>query len=262
MLMELDSRYEYTESSLQRMRRILHMRLRVEIDKDGTSPNPQVAIWRGQHQCVSEDFVHDEPAPTSERCGEIIIKHQLDGDRGHFSVLNQAFIKLNCGGFPHSVIAQITRHQNSNFLVQSNRYTGKRFVQVAMGERMVDEVFYFRDLGRYVDRNGSRYEYTEEMRRQDIEDCATACEKYADRVLGGMSEEHARDCIPYNFRQHFTISGTLEAMWHWLDQRSKKDAQHEIQILAQMAMGCLDIWTPELSAWYRANRWGKARLAP
>lgn len=236
--------------------------LRVLIDKDASSPNPQAAIWRGQHQCVIEGFAPDDPTPDSQRCGEIVIKHQLAGDRGHFSVLNKAFVSFNCAGFPHSVIAQITRHRDSAFLVQSNRYTGQRFVDVANGKATVESVFYFRIPGVYFDRAGNKYEYTEAMRLEDIADCAKACSKYADLIAVGMSEEHARDVISYNFRQNFSISSTLEATWHWLDQRSKKDSQLEIQILASMVMQELEAWAPELSAWYRNNRWGKARLAP
>lgn len=233
----------------------------VELDKDGSSPNPQVSIWKGQHMCVAEDW-EKVSIPSPESCGEIIIKHQLAGDRGHYSVLKMASVKFNCYNFPHSVVAQITRHADSNFLVQSNRYTGERFVDASAGLESVEEVFYLRPVGAYRDRDGSSFFYTQEDRREDLDLIKIVCSRYAKRVNQGCPYEMARSIIPYDFRQNFTISGTLEATWHWLDQRSAKCSQLEIQSLAELIMTELDKWTPELSTWYKKNRYAKARLAP
>lgn len=236
---------------------------KVVLDTDGSSPNPQVAIWRGQHQCVIEGFSPDDPAPSPQRCGEIVVKHQLAGDRGHYSVLDQAFIKLDCQGFPHSVISQITRHRDSAFLVQSSRYTGQRFIDVAEGRMKVEDAFYFRPLGPYTDREGKRYEYKEWMLSNDRQRCKAACAAYAAYVqFEGFSEEHARDVIPYNFRQNFAIACTLKNFFHALDQRSKRDSQLEIQSWAEMAIAAAHPWATELIDWYKSHRWAKARLAP
>lgn len=237
-------------------------RFKVAVDTEGTSKGIQTAIWRGQHQCVSETFAHTTTPPSESRCGEIVVKHQLEGDRGHYSVLNMAFVKLNCTGFPHSVVAQITRHRDSAFLVQSNRYTGDRFVQVAQGEREVEDVFYLRPVGIYRDRDGNKFEYSLDERAQDYQLIKLSCLNYASKIERGCPYEMARSLIPYDFRQDFTIAGTVESLWHWLDQRSKKDSQLEIQVLAQMALDAVDPLMPELTTWYRENRYGRARLAP
>lgn len=234
---------------------------KVELDKNASSPNPQVSIWQGGHMCVAEDY-EDGLLHESSLCGRGIIKHQLAGDRGHYSCLKFGFVKFNCLGFPHSVVAQITRHQDSGFLVQSLRYTGERFVDVAEGKRSVESVFYLRPTGKYRDREGRTFEYTEELRQQDFELIKAACDRYAERVADGCPYEMARGIIPYDFRQDFAMAGTLEACWHWLDQRSAKCAQLEIQKLAELVMLELDAFTPELSQWYRENRYGRARLAP
>jgi len=139
------------------MQLIKDPRFQVVIDKDASSPNPQVAIWKGQHRCVAEKFLPGDSTPSPERCGEIIIKHQLAGDRGHYSVLRSAFVKFHCLGFPHSVVSQVTRHQDSAFLVQSMRYTGKRVVDCSDSNIPLEDVFYFRPAGSYSDRQGSKY---------------------------------------------------------------------------------------------------------
>lgn len=237
-------------------------RFRVEVDYDATSPNPQQAIWRGQHTCVSEHFAFDEQTPTPQRCGEVIIKHQLAGDRGHFSVLRKAFISFCCAGFPHSMVAQITRHQDSGFLVQSNRYTGKRFIWVAEGKLEVEDVFYFRPVGNYRDRAGNSYYFSEENRQAKINRCLELCKEYALEISSHCPYEMSRENMPYNFRQNFDISGDLQSVWHWMDQRSKADSELEIQTFSHMIMDKLHNWCPELASWYRSNRYGKAKLAP
>lgn len=231
---------------------------KVEIDIDASSPYPEKAIWKGQHQCVSEKSEFKEVL-SSEQCSEIIIKHQMIPE--HFSVLNFAFVKFNCTGFPHSVVAQITRHRDTAFLVESNRYTGDRFVEVAKGNIPVEQAFYWREEGKHSSRNGF-YQRSENQNQRRKEVIIEACELYADEIAAGVPYEDARGILPYDFRQNFTMAGTLEATFHWLDQRSKADSQYEIRCLAELAMDCLDNWVPGLATWYRKNRWGRARLAP
>lgn len=235
---------------------------KIILDRDASSPSPQIAIWRGQHQCVSEGFAAEQKAPTADRCGEVVIKHQLGSDRGHYSVLDMAYAKFDCKGFPHSVVSQITRHHQSHFLVQSGRYTGDRFSKCALNQIEVEEVFYARPVGIYRDRLGNKFEYTESDREADLGKCWLACRDYQAKVEAGCPYEMARDMIPYCFRQNFTFSGTLRKIFHLLDQRSKADAQLEIQILSQMVIDALTEWSPELANWYKGDRYGKARLAP
>jgi thymidylate synthase (FAD) len=234
---------------------------RVEIDRNGSSAAPAPGIWYGQHTCVAEGFSLDDPLPKDPERG--ILNNALKSEHSpHFSVLRYGYLVLHCGGFPHSVMCQLTRHQDSAHLVQSGRYTGKRFVKVARRELPVDAAFYFRPLGIYQDRQGKRYEYTDGDRAYDRANCLTACELYADRLERGWAEEHARDQLPYNFRQNFAIAGDLQAVLHWMDQRSKADSQLEIHSLAAKAMKRVIEFVPQIGQWYKDKRYGKARLAP
>lgn len=231
---------------------------RVEIDRHASSPGPEIGIWHGQHTCVAEGFSLDDAPPKEP--GNAIVKHQLKVE--HYSVLRFAYLVLHCSGFSHAVMTQIARHQDAAHLVQSGRYTGARFIKIANGEAPIESGFYFRPLGTYQDRGGHRYEYTEKDLEQDrVESLKSAC-LYADRISRGWAEEHARDGLRYNFRQNFAIAGDLQAVFHWLDQRSKADSQLEIQSLAAMAMERVIEFSPTLGTWYKESRYGKARLAP
>ncbi len=59
-------------------------RFRVEVI--AKTPNPQQVIYAAMHQDYSENFVYDEKEkwPAEEKCGEIIVKRLLAGNRGHY----------------------------------------------------------------------------------------------------------------------------------------------------------------------------------
>ena len=247
------------------------LQFRVNVCPLGTSPYIQQAIWDGQHICVTdnpEDYYDDNFYPhrsslklSHEEAGNAIIKHQLNVE--HYSVLNFAFVKFNVYGFPHSVLQQVTRHRDSAFLVSSMRYTGEKFIEVSRRQLDVRKAFYVRPPGKYRDRTGRQIEWTKDDVVKEYAKCERACDEYAHLVVDRNSPyEHAREFLPFNYRQPFTIAGTVEALFHWLDQRSKKDSEREIQILARMCLDEFITVAPELGNWYQENRWSKARLAP
>lgn len=235
----------------------------VSIDRAASSPYPEIGIWNAQHICVAESRSSEDTAPANP--GKSVVKHQLEGGKGHYSVAAAAFAKINCFGFPHDAIVQLRTHHTSGsdvrFLVQSNRYTSQRFLDVAVGKLNPEAVFYSRPMGKYRSRNGF-YEQTNLKRTIYYNQCVESCEAYARLIEKGDPPEEARRVLAQGIRQDFTIMSTLKGHWHWLDQRSKADAQLEITALAEMVQAQLEQWAPTLSAWYKDNRWGKAILAP
>jgi len=229
------------------------------------TPNPQQCIYAGMHQDYSEDFVADsiQQWPNEKKSGELCVKYLLMGERGHYGPLEHAQIVLNVGWFPHSVMQQARTHRvGVSFDVQSLRYTSQRIVDVTLKKRPIEEVFYLRPVGKYRDRQGKHYSYTEEMRKMDLSRCFDAAGHYAYQLRQGMAEEQARGLIPFDIRQHFVVSFTLRAFLHFLDLRAKADAQDEIRALCGLMWPHLQQWTPEIAAWYHKTRWAKARLAP
>lgn len=171
-------------------------------------------------------------------------------------------IILNCGYFPHSVMQQATRHRHMSFDVQSGRYSGERIVDAADGNIDIEDIFYLRPVGYYTNREGKKYYYSQEQREDDLKWCLEASKRYAIKILEGMSEEHARGIIPFDFRQHFVVSCNVRSVLHFLDLRSKKDAQLEIQQLCDLIFPHIEEWTPAIAKWYKENRLHKAKLAP
>lgn len=236
-----------------------------KVDIIAKTANPQQVIYSALHQDYSEDYIYEriDKIPTEKECGEIAVKRLLDGNRGHFGSLEHPQITFGCGYFPHSVMQQARTHRvNISFDVQSMRYSGNRIIDVVDGKRKLEDVFYLRPVGDYSDRQGGKYYYSPEQRDLHLEYCLEACKVYKQNIESGMSEEHARGLIPFDFRQNFVVSFNLRSLLHFLDLRFKKDAQLEIQKLSELMWGHTKEWVPEISEWYEKNRLGKARLAP
>ncbi len=103
----------------------------------------------------------------------------------------------------------------------SFRYTGQRIIDVADGQRDVEDVFYLRPVGHYDNRQGKKYFYSDDQRNEDKEWCLAACERYRQRINEGLAEEHARSLIPFDARQHFVMSCNVRSLMHLLDLRWK-----------------------------------------
>ena len=227
--------------------------------------NVQELIYLAMHQCYSEQCVADEVVGgnfkrwSESDYGEAIVKHILP--YGHFGPLEEGHqFMFSVGGAVHSLVMQLRTHRTGiSFDVQSGRYTGKRFVDVANGKRDVEEVFYFRPIGFYRDRKGKNYEYTHQQREVDKTNCAYACRIYRDKINAGYAEEHARDMLPQNFRQAFTFSANLRTLLHLDSMRNKGDAQMEVQVLMKHINNILTDQAPEVMGWW--NNKSKRLLA-
>jgi thymidylate synthase (FAD) len=227
--------------------------------------NPQQTIYAAMHQDYAEEFVAHtrETFPGEDEAGDLVIKYLLGGNRGHFGPIEHPQIVLNVGWFPHSCMQQIRTHRvGISFDVQSFRYTGTRILGVASGEIEVDEVFYLRPLGLYTNRQGKKYEYTAEQRAEDQQWCLDGAKLYAKRIHEGCSEEHARSLIPFDVRQHWVMSANVRSLMHLMDLRAKDDAQLEAQQMCELIWPHFEAWVPAIAAWYKKNRWAKARLSP
>jgi thymidylate synthase (FAD) len=225
---------------------------------------PQQLIWLAAHQDYSAFpvFLENIPHRDERHYGERVIQMLLAGGKGHFGCLEHPQITLNCCFYPHSVVMQARTHRiGISFDVQSFRYTSESVLKIETDEDL-EKAFYFRPVGFYQDRFGKTYEYTQQQRERDLLATAIAVERYSDKIGEGVSEEHARDCLPSNYRQHFVVSFNARSLFHFLDLRGKADAQLEIQWLAEDILKCAQYWMPEVTQWYIDKRWRKAKLAP
>ncbi|HEY9626373.1 MAG TPA: FAD-dependent thymidylate synthase [Coleofasciculaceae cyanobacterium] len=193
--------------------------------------------------------------PKPKPNGRKLMAHPVKVAHVEFLGLQTTY-DLEVAGQWHNFVA------NGVVVHNSFRYTGSRITDVIEGKRDVEEVFYLRPLGAYTDRQGKRYEYTEDIRQQDVEWCLAACKRYQERIHQGFSEEHARGIIPFDVRQHWVMSANVRSLMHLLDLRWKLDAQLEAQQLCELIWNSFEKWTPAIAQWYESNRAKKARLAP
>jgi len=240
------------------------------------TPSPQKIVYAAMRQDYSSEFIHDElgrdffslfahfenESISESSAGALIVKHLLNSNRGHYGPFEHPQIVLNFGFFPHCTMQQIRTHRNVSFDVQSGRYTSESIIKAAKGEIEIEKVFYLRPVGEYCDRQGKKYTYTAGQRAEDLGVCRDAALRYADRMAGGMAEEHARGVIPFDVRQHWVMSGNARAIMHLLDIRGKFDVQPETRVMTEMMFEKFQPWMPEVAEWYEKARWRKGVLAP
>lgn len=261
--------------------------------------NPQIQCYADMHQCYGSNMVYEELFPenlsgfslenpsgfpienpvgfsdpmnpgkplTEEVAGLRVVNRCLK--QGHWGVIESPQISFSVGYFPHSVMQQARTHRiGVHFGVQSGRYTSENILKLAntptedLNMGCVEKVFYLRPVGFYTDRKGCKYEYSGDERRGDLKYCYEASLRYADKISRGFSEEHARGLLPFDIRQHFTVTFNIRSLFHFLDMRSPKDAQLEIRWLCDLMWPHVKEWIPEISAHYEKTRWGKNKLAP
>jgi thymidylate synthase (FAD) len=73
-------------------------KFRVEVI--AATPNPQQLVWAAMHQDYSEDFVIDsrDRFPEESKAGELIVKHLLVGNRGHYGCYDEETeVLTSCG---------------------------------------------------------------------------------------------------------------------------------------------------------------------
>jgi thymidylate synthase (FAD) len=225
------------------------------------TPSPQTLVYLALHTDYSEEF-----APTTElpedKCGSIAASRLLKNNRGHYGPLEHPQLSLLLRA-DHNTIMQLRTHRvGCSFDVQSMRYTGERLIKLTEGELKVDEVFYVRPPGRYHDRQGDPYDWTEEQYEEQLTHSMASALEYAALRGQGVSEEQARFAISTNYYQNAMVSGSLRFWLHLLDVRSKADAQLEIRDLMELIADEVQAWCPEIYAWYASTRLGKALLAP
>jgi thymidylate synthase (FAD) len=83
------------------------------VDVIAATANPQQVVWAAMHQDYSEHYVWEsrEQWPDEQRCGELIVKHLLAGERGHYGPIEHPQITFNVGYFPHSMMQQVRTHR-------------------------------------------------------------------------------------------------------------------------------------------------------
>jgi thymidylate synthase (FAD) len=226
-------------------------------------PIPEQVVYQAAKNDYSEIPIHHQDIPPPSECGKWIVEQLLKNDRGHWGPLEHPSITLSTSGFVHNVMVQARTHRvGISFDVQSQRYTGRRVLGVADRAIPVDDVFYIRPPGYYANRKGKKYEWTQADYDSEIEHIYESCVRYAERYRNRMSEEHIRDYLPQCIRQNFVISFNLRSALHFMDLRSKLDAQLEIQALCERIVPHLKAWAPNVWEYYEEKRLHRAKLSP
>lgn len=236
---------------------------RLQVVKIGAYDNTEQVVYLAGKGDYSEVPVHELTTPSSNDCGEWIVEQLLANDRGHWGPLEHPGITFSVSGYVHSVMVQARTHRvGISFDVQSQRYTGKRVLKVADGSIPIEDVFYCRPPGFYTNRKGKKYEWTETDYEDQMDWYMKGARRYSALYEQGMTEEDIRNNLPQGIRQNFVVSFNLRSVLHFLDLRSKLDAQLEIQALCEQMTPHLKQWAPNVWGYYEEKRLHRAKLSP
>jgi thymidylate synthase (FAD) len=253
------------------------------------TPNPNFTVLMARKQDYSAEFVgtrlrEDSDMPllvdcktaqtyTHESAGLENVEKLLAGGRGHLGPFEHPSLTLNLGYYPHSVINHLRTHRLLSFDCQSFRYTGTHIFK--LGEALhsnklefdaaianANRIFYVRPPGTYTGRYGTKFIETEDSYRNELALALESARHYYLRVSDGCAMEQARGSLPFDFRQHFVISGNARSWLHLFDVRIKPDVQLEAQHAVYQCWLKFKSWMPELAEWYESKRLMKALLGP
>jgi thymidylate synthase (FAD) len=223
---------------------------------------PGKATYKKMHQCYSDLPILDTTM-TDEKAESVCVERLLNGNRGHFSPYEAASITMVCAYLPHSALQQLLRSRiGVSPAVQSFRYTSNQIINAATGVIPLEQLIYLRPTGEYHDREAGVYSYTDKTRAEDLAVVDFMVEHVAKRIAEGMPEEQARGMLPFDYRQHASITFNARSLMGFFDRRGKKDAQLEVQILSGLFFSVFSEWMPQTAEWYKKHRLGKAILAP
>lgn len=224
---------------------------------------PEKLCYLAMHNCYSEKSYSDDIIifDHAERYGELVVKHLLKGNKGHYGILEHPTLTISLENIPHNTMQQLRTHRMASFACQSMRYTGERILQC---ETLADveKVIYICPVGTYKDRQGNYYEFTEENRQNLLQRALISVIHYRNDVNKGMPFERARGMLPFDYRQNVFVTANLRSWMHILDLRYKQDAQLEIQYAMQLCLEILQQWAPSVMDWYIKSRLGRCILAP
>lgn len=242
---------------------LLELDSRLQVVKLQCYPIPEQVIYQAAKCDYSETPIHEQEIPSPAKCGEWIVERLLSNDKGHWGPLEHPAITFSVSGYVHNVPMQLRTHRvGVSFDVQSQRYTGKRVVEIANNKINPEDVFYVRPPGYYTNRYGKKYEWTLADYNDELDFIYEGCKRYAAKYEKGMCEEHIRDYLAQAIRQNFVVSFNLRSVLHIMDLRSKLDAQLEIQALCEQIAPHLQQWAPNVWQYYEEKRLHKARLSP
>lgn len=215
--------------------------------------NPQSVVYDALHTCHDK---FDVSRMEDERAGIIVVNRLLSGNKGHWSCLEFPSVVFGVEGYSISAVAQARTHRHLSFAVRSYR------IPIAKVDNpRPQDYFLYRKPGTHRTRDGI-YRSTEEDYVSTTRYLRQVLALYWKRIEDGLPAEHAREVLPSCTRQDMQIGGNLRAFLHFLDLRSKANAQSEIGHMSQCIYELLSRWSPEIMKWYTEHRFKKGILAP
>jgi thymidylate synthase (FAD) len=192
-------------------------------------------------------------------------------DHGHYGPFEHPQITFHVKDVSRSLMAQLTRHRNATYDVQSMRYVNLTGITPEPGEGFV----VIPELGN-AELHGRNAEIAEDIRaemsdeeiaferenvyREALEQSVSAYERL---LRLGTAPENARMVLPIGTTVNIVFSLNARSLMHVADMRAAADAQWEIREMTEAVLDKAEAWCPITFDHYREELQDrKNRLAP
>lgn len=180
--------------------------------------------------------------------------------RGHFGVWEHPTITFAVEGISRVTMAQLTRHRQVSFDVQSMRYAdfSSKDDPVSIPASIERDEHITRETG-MVEMEGVDDDYVDDSFNELVDGCF---DWYERMVEHGMPKEDARFVLPLGTKVNLSCTMNARTFMHIEDMRGKGggDAQWEIRELTEMMRSEFEEWCPMTASIYDDR--GPNALAP
>ena len=189
---------------------------------------------------------------TLEEKKRTLIEHLLRS--GHYGPFEHPQITLAIKGVSRVTMAQITRHRQLTFDIQSMRYIDfSEGGDAVVPKSLVDDEHFTRGEGEVEVENR---EYWMEKYREEVESIMGT---YEAMIEDGVPAEDARYLLPLGTCVNMTVSGNARTWMHILNIRGKANVQWETREMAEQIEKEMKCWMP---ATFDAYDYKKQTLSP
>lgn len=178
--------------------------------------------------------------------------------RGHWGPFEHPQLTLAVTGASRACMAQITRHRQVTFDVQSQRYVdfSEKEDSFKLPQSLVDDEHFSRETG-VVDLNDLDREFYADYGPEVVDDLFAL---YDNMVQNGVPKEDARFFLPIGTTVNWTMSMNARTLLHIANMRGTGAAQWEARALADLVLEEFEEWMPLTYALWEDH--GPMELSP